>query len=81
MKCALRLLIAKRVLGDQAMFVRRDALAQIGGVPELELMEEFELCQRLRRVGRLTLAEATVMTSARRFARLGLLRMTWRTGG
>jgi rSAM/selenodomain-associated transferase 2 len=78
-KCALRLLVARRILGDQAMFVRRDALAQIGGVPELQLMEEFELCRRLRRVGRLALAEATVVTSARRFARLGLLRMTWRT--
>jgi hypothetical protein len=37
-------------------------------------MEEFELCRQLRRAGRLALADTTVSTSARRFARHGVLR-------
>jgi rSAM/selenodomain-associated transferase 2 len=84
-KCALRLYLGRRILGDQGMFIRREVLEAVGGVPDMELMEEFELCRRLRRVGRLVLADATVVTSARRFAKRGVLRtyllmwrLTWR---
>ena len=73
-RCAVRLWVFGRVLGDQAMFVRRQALESIGGVPDVPLMEEFELCRRLRRLGRLALAGATVTTSARRFLKRGVLR-------
>jgi len=41
-------------------------------------MEEFELCRRLRRIGRLALADATAVTSPRRFQQLGVLRTYWR---
>jgi rSAM/selenodomain-associated transferase 2 len=80
LRCALRLLIGNRVLGDQAMFIRREVLEQIGGVPDMALMEEFELCRRLRAAGRLTLAPATIATSARRFAKLGVVRTYLRMG-
>ena len=73
-KCWWRLLVAGRVMGDQAMFIHRDVLEQVGGVPDVPLMEEFELCRLLRARGRLALADATVVTSARRFAKLGVLR-------
>jgi rSAM/selenodomain-associated transferase 2 len=74
LKCWLRLVISQRVMADQAMFVRREVLTAIGGVPDQPLMEEFELCRRLRGAGRLALADTMVITSARRFARLGVLR-------
>ena len=61
-------------MGDQAMFARHKVLEAVGGVPDMPLMEEFELCRRLRKVGRLALADATVTTSARRFAKLGVTR-------
>jgi rSAM/selenodomain-associated transferase 2 len=77
-KCAVRLFAGRRIMGDQCIFVRREALNAIGGVPDVPLMEEFELCRRLRKLGRLALAEATVTTSARRFRRLGVLRTYWR---
>lgn len=80
-KCALRLYFGRRILGDQGMFIRRETLEAVGGVPDMELMEEFELCRRLRRVGRLVLADATVSTSARRFHKRGVLRtylLMWR---
>lgn len=73
-KCWWRLLVARRVMADQGIFLRRATLDRIGGVPDVPLMEEFELCQRLRPLGRLALADATVATSARKFARLGVLR-------
>jgi rSAM/selenodomain-associated transferase 2 len=77
-RCALRLWLFRRLMGDQAMFVRRDALERIGGVPDVPLMEEFELCRRLRKLGRLALASGTVTTSARRFIQHGVSRTYFR---
>lgn len=55
--------------GDSAIFVRRAALEAIGGVPEIALMEDFELVRRLARRGRLAcVAEPPAVTSSRRFA-------------
>jgi len=73
-KCAVRMLIGRRIVGDQGMFIRSHILEKVGGVPDLPLMEEFELCRRLRKEGRLALADATVITSARRFRKLGVIR-------
>lgn len=73
-RCAARLYLFRRLVGDQVIFARRDVLEKVGGVPEMPLMEEFELCHRLRKAGRLALANATVSTSARRFAKLGVFR-------
>lgn len=80
-KCWWRLLVARRVMADQGIFLRRETLTRIGGVPDVPLMEEFELCRRLRPLGRIALADATVQTSARKFRKLGVLRtyaLIWR---
>ena len=76
-RCLIRLYLGRRVMGDQAMFVRRDVLERIGGVPDLPLFEEFELCRRLNRIGRLALADGTVVTSARRFRDRGVWLTYW----
>lgn len=70
----LRFRVAGRILGDQAMFIRREVLERIGGVPDVALMEEFILCRALWKAGSLKLAKATVTTSARRFRQRGVLR-------
>ncbi len=77
-RCAPRLFLFRRVLGDQGIFVRREILEGIGGVPDLPLMEEFRLCELLNRRGRLALAGSTALTSARRFRKLGPLRTYFR---
>ena len=80
-KCWWRLRVAQRVMADQGIFLQRETLARIGGVPDVPLMEEFELCKRLRPLGRIALADATVATSARKFRKLGVLRtyaLMWR---
>ena len=66
-----------RCFGDQALFVRRETLERVGGVPPVPLMEEFVLGRSLRREGRLVLAPATVWTSGRTFERRGVLRTWW----
>ena len=82
LKCASRLYFGGLILGDQGFFVRREELAAAGGVPETP-MEEFELCRRLRKRGRLALADAVATTSARRFVEGGVVRTyarMWRLG-
>ena len=78
LRCWLLWAITNRLFGDQAIFVKRDVLEQCGGVPDVPLMEEFELCKILAAHGRLALAPTTVLTSARKFRKEGMLRTYWR---
>lgn len=60
--------------GDQAIFVRRDVLEAVGGVPEQPLMEDIELSRRLLGVGRPACLRDTVWTSSRRWEEGGVAR-------
>ncbi len=53
--------------GDQALFVKRRAFCAAGGFPDQPLMEETELCLRLRKLGRFRRAAGEVRVSGRRF--------------
>src|SRR5260221_345956 len=67
--------------GDQAIFVRRAAFDAVGGFPEIALMEDVELCKRLRRRSWPVCLRERVTTSARRWRRHGTLRtsfLMWR---
>lgn len=63
------------IFGDQAMFVRRSVFDEIGGFPELPLMEDLELSRRLHRRGHLAVLAATSTASARRITEHGTWRM------
>jgi rSAM/selenodomain-associated transferase 2 len=60
--------------GDQAIFVRRDVFARLGGFPPLPLMEDIALCRALKRAGRMVALREAVVTSARRWERDGIIR-------
>jgi rSAM/selenodomain-associated transferase 2 len=60
--------------GDQAIFVRRDAFDALGGYADIPLMEDIELCARLRRRGRIACLPLRVTTSSRKWEREGILR-------
>ncbi len=54
--------------GDQGIFMRRELFEEVGGFPELPLMEDFELSLELRRRGvRFGMTRARITTSSRRF--------------
>ncbi|OYV74150.1 MAG: hypothetical protein B7Z74_02760 [Deltaproteobacteria bacterium 21-66-5] len=53
--------------GDQAIFLRREVFRDVGGVPEMPLMEDLEFSLRIRRIGRIRIVPARVMVSGRRF--------------
>ena len=78
LRCWLLWALTNRLFGDQAIFVKRDVLENCGGVPDVPLMEEFELCKTIASHGRIALASATVLTSARKFREEGMLRTYWR---
>ena len=62
--------------GDQAIFLKASVFHEIGGFPHLPIMEDFEFILRLRRLGNITLVPASVLTSARRWQKLGVLKTT-----
>lgn len=67
--------------GDQAMFVRRNTFAAVGGFPELPLMEDIALSRRLKGLGRPLCLSQRVITSGRRWEQRGILRtivLMWR---
>ncbi|VAW41411.1 Glycosyl transferase, family 2 [hydrothermal vent metagenome] len=72
----LRSRLLQMVYGDQAIFVRREVFHQAGGFADQTILEDLDLIRRLRRLGRIRVAPAAVVTSARRWQRLGIIRTT-----
>jgi rSAM/selenodomain-associated transferase 2 len=60
--------------GDQVQFFRRASLETQGGYPDQPIMEDIELSKRLQRLGRPVYLNHPVLTSPRRFQRLGIVR-------
>jgi rSAM/selenodomain-associated transferase 2 len=67
--------------GDQGLFVPRALFTAVGGYPAQPLMEDIEICRRLRRRGAPRAHPATVESSGRRWDRdgaLGTILLMWR---
>lgn len=62
--------------GDQALFMRRTIFERLGGFDSIPLMEDLSLVRRARRIGRVVTVRARAVTSARRWQRTGVARMT-----
>jgi rSAM/selenodomain-associated transferase 2 len=62
--------------GDQAIFLQASLFHSIGKFPELPIMEDFELIRLLKKKGRIAIASAPVLTSSRRWQKLGIFRTT-----
>ena len=62
--------------GDQAIFLPAELFHAIGGFPALPIMEDFELIHQLKRLGRIIIIPVPVLTSGRRWQRLGVLKTT-----
>ncbi len=61
--------------GDQGLLVRKQHYLQLGGIPALALFEDVAFFRQARRHGRIIKLPSQILTSARRFERLGF----WRT--
>jgi rSAM/selenodomain-associated transferase 2 len=62
--------------GDQALFLRTETFQKIGGFPPLPIMEDFEFVRTLRQLGKIVILPKPVITSGRRWQKLGVFRTT-----
>lgn len=60
--------------GDQAIFIRREVFARLGGYPSIPLMEDIALSRDMKRIGRIACLRQRVTTSARRWQAHGVVR-------
>jgi rSAM/selenodomain-associated transferase 2 len=67
--------LSKIGTGDQAIFVRRSVFEEIGGYPEIPLMEDIAFCRTLKGMGEIACLTSRVLTSGRRWEIDGV----WRT--
>lgn len=63
--------------GDQGIFVERSVFARMGGYADLPLMEDIELCRRLRKRARPCCVRPPLVTSSRRWEQHGTWRTVW----
>lgn len=62
--------------GDQGIFLKAEAFHSLGGFPDMPIMEDFVLMQRLNKLGKVAIVAATVSTSDRRWQTLGIFKTT-----
>src|SRR5436309_11527345 len=62
--------------GDHGIFCRRTAFLDIGGFPEVPLMEDVEFFRRLRRHGQMRYSRKRILASPRRYETIGRARLT-----
>ncbi len=65
--------------GDQSLFLRKRVFFQMGGFPDIPVMEDLELMTRIRKTGRkITILKQKSMTSSRRWQKEGIAACTLR---
>ena len=69
-----RCIRSRIIYGDQALFVRRALFERLGGFPNLPILEDVALCERLIAVTTPFLFTSSVVTDARKFLKMGVWR-------
>lgn len=69
------------VTGDQVIFLSKNLYREVGGFPEIELMEDIEMSRKLKNITSPLCLREKVMTSSRRWEKNGIIstmvRMWW----
>jgi len=66
--------------GDHGIFCRRTAFVDVGGFPNVPLMEDVEFFRRLHRCGRVVHSDKRIVISPRRYEAIGRARLTFAYG-
>jgi rSAM/selenodomain-associated transferase 2 len=72
----LRSTVLQMPYGDQGLFLKASTFQELGGFPQLPIMEDFVFVKQLKKQGRIVISSSTVLTSARRWERLGIVKAT-----
>ncbi|MDA2929141.1 TIGR04283 family arsenosugar biosynthesis glycosyltransferase [Acidobacteria bacterium AH-259-O06] len=70
--CNVRARVTKVPWGDQGIFVRREAYDKVGGFHPYPLLEDQDLCRRLKHVGKLVILREQILASPRRWLAQGI---------
>jgi hypothetical protein len=62
--------------GDQGLFLRRSTWDALGGFPNLPILEDYALVRAARKLGSVVTVSPGTRTSARRWQKEGLIRLT-----
>jgi len=57
--------------GDQGLFITREFFEQLGGFPDIPLMEDIEISRKLKKMGRISFVRPPIKTSPRRWLKEG----------
>jgi rSAM/selenodomain-associated transferase 2 len=57
--------------GDQGLFMKREVFDQLGGFPDIPLMEDIEISKGLKRIGKIVFVRPPIKTSPRRWLKEG----------
>lgn len=69
----------KIAFGDQGIFIERDLFFELGGFPEIPIMEDYQFSLELRKRGiALGMTKNRIYTSDRRYVRGGIIRTMWK---
>jgi rSAM/selenodomain-associated transferase 2 len=70
-----RVKIRNIAFGDQGIFITKEYFTEIGGYPEISIMEDYSLSMNIKKDGcKIVLADAEILTSERRFLKHGRLK-------
>ena len=73
-----RIIDRRIVFGDQGIFIKRELFDEIGGFPDIPIMEDYQFSLTLRDKGkRIGIARGLITTSTRRYAQGGKLKVMW----
>jgi len=61
-------------LGDHGIFVKKDLFFEVGGFPEMPIMEEIEFVRNVKKISKGVEILSPVRTSVRRFEKSGVLK-------
>ena len=60
--------------GDQGIFIEKELFNQLNGFANIALMEDIEICKRLKRISKPALLKQKLITSSRRWQDNGILK-------
>jgi hypothetical protein len=61
--------------GDQALFIRKETFEAMGGFPEVSIAEDLYFARQVAKKGRVVTLPNPIITSARRWRKLGVFRV------
>lgn len=64
--------------GDQGIFMKREVFSEIGGIPNLPIMEDYQLSLNINKKYKICQANTVILTSSRRFESDGIIKTMWK---